>query len=108
MSRIKEGTLYKIVAIDGVKFQIYYGYESESERGRGWEPSPVYPNFTEQPQYTSEGYPFAVAYQDVCEHYAPIKTETDFIECANCKQFDQREEFIGLCQCLHNRVRKNE
>ncbi len=108
MVEIKEGTLYKTVEIDCVAFNIYYGYESVSERGRGWEPSPIYPNFIERPQYTSDGYPFAVAYQDVCEHYDPINTETDFIECANCKQFDRREEFIGICKCPLRRERQNE
>ncbi len=108
MSEIKEGALYKVVEIDGVKFEIYYGYESESERRRGWEPSPVYPDFIARSQLTPDGYLFANAYQEVCEHYEPISTETDFIWCENCKQFEKREEFIGLCKSPHNRVRKDE
>ncbi len=108
MDEIKEGTFYKSFEIEGVKFEICYGYEFDGERERGWEPSPIYPDFTERPRYTPLGQPFASVYQEVCKHYEPIEKETDDDWCANCKLFDKREEFIGLCKCPHNRERKNE
>ena len=94
----KEGELYKSFEIEGTRFDIYYGYESDGERQR-WDPAPVYPWFPEQPQFTSDGTPFALVYQDVCEHYDPIVAETDFGDCVNCKFFEKREQFIGLCRC---------
>ena len=105
---IKEGDLYRIIEIEGKRFEIYYGYESESERQHGWEPTPLYPNFTEQPQYTKEGVPFAVAYSEVCAHYAPVQREAEDEWCAGCAHFDKREDVIGLCRCPKNLVRKNE
>ncbi len=107
MHKPRDGDLYKSIEIEGTRFDIYYGYETEGERER-WDPSPVYPWFPDRPQYTKEGIPFVLAYQDVCSHYGPIVIKTDFNECANCRQFDKREDFIGLCKCPHNRVRKNE
>ncbi len=98
MKKPNEGDLYKSIEIEGTRFDIYYGYETEEEKTR-WDPSPVYPYFPDQPQYTKDGIPFAVAYQDVCEYYDPFVTETDFHECDNCRLFDKREEFVGLCKC---------
>lgn len=107
MDKTKEGILYKTVEIEGVRFDIRYGYESEEER-RHWPPSPIYPNFAKQAQYTSDGTPFALAYQEVCAHYEPIDSETDFVECDNCRFFERREELIGLCRCPQRRERQNE
>lgn len=98
MQKPNEGDLYKSFEIEGTRFDIYYGYEAEGEREH-WDPSPVYPWFPDKPQYTKDGIPFSVAYQDVCEYYEPIVTDTDFHECDNCKLFDKREEFVGLCKC---------
>lgn len=108
MSEIREGTVYKSFEIEGVTFKIYYGYESEGERARGWEPTPIYPDFAKQPQYTKDGIPFTIAYGGPCAQYAPINADADDEWCANCHHFDQREEFIGLCGCPQDRVRKNE
>ena len=104
----KEGDLYQEINIEGTQFQIYYGYETDQERSRGWEPTPLYPNFTEHPQYTKEGVPFALAYGEVCEHYSPTQQESEDEWCACCSHFDQREDVIGLCRCPKNLVRKNE
>lgn len=103
MTDIKEGTLYKTFEIEGVSFEIYYGYEAESDRMRGWEPTPLYPNFTERPQYTENGIPFALAYAEVCKHYDPIEKNSEEDWCANCAYFEQREECVGLCRCNERR-----
>lgn len=107
MNEIKEGALYKSFEIEGIRFDIRYGYESEEERLH-WQPSPIYPRLNERPQYTPDGTPFVLAYQEVCAQYRPIVTETDFVECANCSHFDKREELIGLCRCTQRRQRQNE
>lgn len=107
MEKKEEGILYKTVEIAGVRFDIRYGYESEEER-RYWPPSPIYPNFVQQAQYTPDGTPFVLAYQEVCEHYDPIVADTDFVECYNCHFFTRCEDLIGLCRSPQRRERQNE
>lgn len=107
MRKKEEGLLYKTFEIEGVRFDIYYGYESEDER-RHWPPSPIYPRFSEKPQYTPDGVPFTLAYQEVCRYYEPKVTDTDFVECDNCHFFVRREELIGLCMCQQRQERQNE
>lgn len=106
MKEFREGDLYKIFEVDGTQFEIRYGYECEGDRQWG-EPSPVYPDFRTKPQYTKDGYQFAVAYQIECEHYEPIK-KSDDDWCANCKFYDKREEYMGICRCEARRERQNE
>ncbi len=98
MSTVKDGELYKAFEIEGIKFEIYYGYESDGERRCGWEPTPIYPNFSQSRQYTEDGVPFTLAYSDVCKQYSPIDNGCDDSWCANCSSFDRREQFIGLCK----------
>lgn len=100
---IREGTLYKSFEVEGIHFDIYYGYECEGERRFG-EPTPVYPDFLTAPQYTKDGYPFAVAYQIECEHYDPVR-KSDDSWCALCRFYDKREEYMGICRC-EKRYRK--
>ena len=99
MEKVIEGTLHKRIEIEGVTFEIYNGYSCEAEKQAGWDPSPQYPVFEEQPQYTAKGYPFAMVYQDCCEYYEPIKPRTEDNWCFNCKMFDKREKYIGICTC---------
>ncbi len=106
MNKIRAGDLYDLFDIEGVKFEIYYGYPTESERLHGWEPSPIYPDFTATPQYTFDGQPFAMVYQDACEHYKPIQNRSDNHWCCNCEMFDKREKHIGICQCKYRRKRR--
>ncbi len=95
---IREGDLYKIVEVAGRSFEIRYGYSCEDERNR-WEPTPIYPDFLITPEYTAEGYPFATAYQDICEHYSPKPKVTGENWCNDCTLFDKQEEYIGICKC---------
>lgn len=103
MDDIKDGTLYKSVKIEGARFDIYYGFYNESEKERGYSPTPIYPDFSGRPQYAKNGQPFATAYQEVCNYYQPIKKDIDFVGCGNCKLYERREELIGLCQCREQR-----
>lgn len=103
MGGIKEGTLYKSVEIEGVLFDIYYGYECEGERAHGWDPSPLYPDFAKNPLHTKNGKPFALIYDEPCDEYLPISKTTECICCANCKLFEKREEIIGVCNAEKRR-----
>lgn len=104
IAEIKEGNLYKNFEIEGIRVDIYYGYEDESERRFG-ELSPVYSNFIAKPQYTKDGYPFAVAYQIECVHYAP-KRKSDDDWRANCKFYDKRERIYGGLQMQKKKTQK--
>lgn len=106
MTDIKEGMLYKSFEIEGFSFHIYYGYETAGERERGWEPTPIYPDFEEKPLYTKDGIPFTAVYSSPCAYYDPIEPESDDAWCANCTHFDMREEFIGLCKHPYNQKRR--
>lgn len=103
MTEIREGSLHKKFEVEGVIFEIFYGYSTEEEKQHGWGPQPQYPVFTENPQYTARGFPFATAYQDCCEYYQPIKPKKEDNWCYNCKLFDQREKYIGICTCEKRR-----
>ncbi len=106
---MKEGTLYKRVEIEGVTFEIDYGYLTDEHRQRGWDAEPLYPDFVERPQYTRDGFPFANAYQDVCEHYQRKPSKNDDDWCDLCKLFEKHETYIGICRCEARRgERKNE
>ncbi len=109
MNKIRDGDLYSTFEIEGVTFAIYYGYPTESERLHGWEPSPIYPDFTVAPQYAPGGQPFATVYQDACEYYRPLLNKTDDHWCYNCEMFVKREKYIGICTCEKRRiVRRND
>lgn len=108
MENIKEGTLFKITEVEGTRFELYYGYTSEEERRRGWEPTPIYPDFIEQPLYTASGHMFVNAFQEVCPHYDKKPTQNDDDWCDLCKHFERGDDCIGVCKCPHNRERKNE
>ena len=108
MSKIKDGDLHKTFEIDGVRFDIYYGYDTEAEKLRGWEPTPLYPDFDKSPQYTDDGIPFTLAYGGPCDHFNRSDKNSEDDWCANCTMFERREEFIGLCKCPMNQINKNE
>ncbi len=103
---VREGLLYRSFLIEGVRFDIHYGYYSEAERNL-WPPTPVFPDFTVTPMYTSCGMPFVTAEQDVCEHFSPKPLVSGEDWCDDCVHFKFGEEIIGICQCKA-RVRKNE
>ncbi len=106
MSNIKEGDLYKLIEVGGILFEIRYGYVSEEERKRGWEPDPIYPNFRVCPQYSVDGIPLVTAFQDACEHYQQGAAETNEHWCNDCIYFQKGTEGIGLCNCPQRQRRE--
>ena len=99
MNGKQDGELYKVVTVQGVNFELRYGYYEEFERGIG-EPIPIYPDFRKTPQYTKEGHPFVTQMQELCEY-----GESKFSEgcCADCRYFLFGEELLGICTCPENR-----
>ncbi len=96
---IDNDTLYKVVNIEGVSFEIRYGYESSKEIDKGWEPTPIYPDFLKNPRYTPKGYPFITVYQAICDHYEPKEDVSGEDWCNDCLWMEQHETYIGICRC---------
>lgn len=97
-----EGELYKILHIQGRSFPLVYGYYEECDRQNPEvEPMPIYPDFTQQPQYTDDGFPFVTKMQDACRFYQGKARKC--CECAECQYYLQGEELIGICTCLQNK-----
>ncbi len=93
----KEGDIYKNVTLYGQTFRLFYGYYEDFERSAdGNEPMPIYPDFIQNPLFTAEGFPFATAMQDICEHYDGKKKGDS---CMECKHFEPSEELFGICKC---------
>ena len=99
----KEGELYRTFLIHGKSFSLYYGYYDDRDREYyNSEPTPIYPDLLNEPQYTDEGYPIVTMMQDPCRFYeGDIETDNN---CAMCKHFNKCEEFFGICSCRINRV----
>ena len=96
--KIRDGDIYKVVIISDNRFTIRYGYGTDAEREK-WEPTPIYPDFISEPVYTADGFPFATAFQDICQHYKIKPDNNGESWCDNCIYFDKREDYIGLCKC---------
>ncbi len=103
MDTAKEGTLYRSITVCGKTFDIYYGYYSESERGR-WGPIPIFPDFKTTPHYTDDGMPYVRADQDICTCFLPKPKISGEGWCNDCKHFTAREELIGVCECKELKV----
>lgn len=97
-----EGDLYKIVELWGCQFPLYYGYYEPCDRDNpAVEPMPIYPDFTKEPQFTENGYPFVTKMQDICHFYQG--KAGPFAECADCMYYLHGDELIGVCTCVQNR-----
>lgn len=107
ISRIVEGDLYKILSVDGVKFEIKYGYYEERDRVSKYnDPIPIYPDFIKEPKYNEKGQPFVTEMQDVCEHF---KGRLLVDICCGCSHFKKGDDLIGVCLCeKKKRCRKGE
>ncbi len=99
----REGDLYRVIELQGTRFEIRYGYYEEIDRKH--KPMAIYPNFAETPTYTSDGAPFVTHMQEPCRFYRRNGTDTDE-DCSTCAHMQQGEELIGICTCVHNRKRE--
>lgn len=102
----KEGDVYKDVTLYGRTFRLFYGYYEDFERNSGDnEPIPIYPDFIKEPVYTSDGYPFVTAMQDICEYYIGRKKGDS---CMDCKHFEPSQELFGICKCERRTAETSE
>lgn len=98
----KENDVYKVIEIHGKRFEIRYGYYEDIDRE--YEPVPIYPDFIKEPIYSDDGAPFAVAWQDVCEHYKAKREERTVDDtCSDCIHYEKCEELLGICTCSARR-----
>ncbi len=102
MRKIAEGEVYKTITVENKVFNVIYGYSDEAERINN-EPQPIFPDFLENPEYTDDGKPFVMAYQDVCEYYEPKPEISGENWCNDCIWFKSQKEGIGICHCNERR-----
>lgn len=96
----KQGDLYKVVEIMGVRFELRYGYYDEMDKfGKYPEPIPIYPDLKSEPVYAEGNIPIVTAMQDVCEHF--IGDEEG--GCGECQHYERGEELFGCCRCPNNK-----
>ncbi len=108
MTNIKEGDFFKVIEVGGRTIELRYGYYvPELERGR-IDLMPIYPDFKENPLYTTDGYAIITADQDICEHFKPKLKISKECWCNDCAYIEKHEEFISICHCPMNRERRNE
>lgn len=104
MQKHREGELYRVIALEGQEFAVYYGYYEECDRHNPLcDPVPLYPDFIKTPRYSGEGYPFATDMQDPCRCFTGEDPDGG---CYSCRHYRRGADFIGLCRCEENR--KNE
>ena len=100
----REGDLYKVVTTFGKTFELKYGYYGERDRQNPLcKPAVIYPDFLRDPLYTDGGEPFVTMMQDACAHYKGESRKTPDTTCAECKNFQQGEEWFGICACPKNK-----
>ena len=104
MNNIKEGELYKTVELHGHRIELRYGYYEEYERERG-EPIPIYPDLSEKPIYTEDGFPIVTQMQDLCENG---KCRFSDGCCGECEYFRQCVEMFGICTNPQNQKNNNK
>ena len=98
----KEGDLFKVIKSHGKIFEIRYGFYEELDRhNRYAEPTEIYPNFIDEPQYTDDGVPFVTAMQTPCEKFNGQRDENS--SCEDCAFYTHCEELIGICTCPKNK-----
>jgi len=90
--------LYRIYRVGGREFTVYLEYDEQLG-----ESYPAYPDFTEHPEYTGEGRPFATAEQESCPHCKP-GTPGELLpgDCGGCGWFYREHtpyDPIGICMC---------
>ncbi len=92
-----EGDLYKIYEVEGLFFEIRYGYYKEDERGRV-EPLPIFPDFRKNPVYTVDGYMLASLIHSACPYYESIKQKPE-LNCGDCIHYSDHKSEIAVCKC---------
>lgn len=104
----REGELYGVFDVEGVKLEIHYGYyHPESERGV-IDPMPLFPNFEEEPTYTERGYPLVNADGAICEHFSPRNQESFEDWCNDCRYLERQDTCLGVCRCEQRRKMQDE
>ena len=95
---------YKVCRVDGKAFIVYFEYDEQLK-----ESYPVYPDFTEHPEFTDEGRPFATAEQESCSQCKPKPSgEPKPFDCGGCGWFFREQtayDPIGVCMCEAQRFK---
>lgn len=98
-----EGQLYKVIQIDEHKFELRYGYHDEEER-QHFHPVVLFPDLSEAPCRTRDGYPIVTAVQDPCDHYTVPPGQEPEQWCADCIYYPGVHHEMGICSCEQRRL----
>ena len=89
---------FQIVSVGGHTFEIFEEYDNDLEMT-----ILSYPDFEENPVFTSEGRPFATAAQESCSHnVSQADKEAASDDCGGCHWFYRETspiDLIGICMC---------
>ena len=100
---IREGDLYRSVVVDGIRFDILYGYYEDFER-KACDPIPVYPDLEKNPVYTNHGYRIVTQIQSPCNWFTKRDRKCDDEWCRSCKYFEDEHKLIGVCRNINNKA----
>lgn len=99
-----EGELYEIIEIEGHRFEIICGYNTNQDKITGFV-MPIYPDFLKEPKYTKLGYPLASCSQNICEYYKRLPECDNEGSCIDCYHFEREPmKMIGVCKCRERRM----
>ena len=100
----REGDLYKSLNIEGVRFDIYYGYYEDCDReNSAVDPMPIYPDFINDPRFTESGFPFVTKMQSACRYYKGRDLKEK--DCAECRYYQHGAELVGICTCYEKKLK---
>lgn len=91
------GQPVKICHVGGRVFKIFREYDERAQSHYL-----TYPDFTERPEYTCDGKPFARSDKEDCLRYESKNPDDPYEECGDCRFFRREEsprDVIGICDC---------
>lgn len=89
--------LYKVFSLDGSELRVRFRYNEKCRQYIG-----EFPDFEQEPVYTSSGKPWVSAVQDVCEYGESDESgQKNCMDCGSCRFFvkEREEDIIGICVC---------
>ncbi len=101
-----EGDLYMKLSLYGHTFELRYGFYEEADREYG-EPVVIYPDFSNNPIFTKDGYPLVTAIQAPCEHYTVHEGSAPEECCSDCIHYKNGKNEIDICLCEERRKTEN-
>ena len=95
--KVEEGEVYEVLHIDGITFEIRYGFYEDYERD-GSEPIPIYPDLEKTPIYGKSGKLIVTHMQNPCAGFKP-QAEDDAERCCGCcVYYPNNRQMMNICE----------